>query len=74
MLCAVELGRACRVPVSQATFMAYFWPLYTRVDQVADDEAPKPAYFRFLTLLGGSAAATGTYGLGPGKRSRLYRE
>ena len=38
--------------MSQAAFMTYFWPLFTRLDQLADDEAPKPAYFRFLTLLG----------------------
>ena len=38
--------------------MAYFWPLYTRLDKLADDQAPKPAYFRFLTLLGEHAHIT----------------
>ena len=42
----------CRQPVSQQLFMSYFWPLYARMQQLADDEAPLPAYFRFLTLLG----------------------
>ena len=35
--------------------MQHFWPLYSRLDRLADDQAPKPAYFRFLTLLGRQA-------------------
>lgn len=34
--------------------MKHFWPLYLRLEQLADEQAPKPAYFRFLTLLGRS--------------------
>ena len=47
------LRKLCdRASVSQTVFMKHFWPLYLRLEQLADEQAPKPAYFRFLTLLG----------------------
>ena len=47
-----EQSPMSRKSVSQGIFMKHFWPLYSRLEQLATDEVPKPAYFRFLTLLG----------------------
>ncbi|KAK9791368.1 hypothetical protein WJX73_000093 [Symbiochloris irregularis] len=39
-------------PISKEVFLKHFWPTYDTLSRLADGDAGKPAYFRFLTLLG----------------------
>lgn len=41
-----------RTPISKELFLKHFWPVYDTLARLADGDAGKPAYFRFLTLLG----------------------
>lgn len=40
------------VPVDKATFLHHVWASFKMLQEKANDDAGKPAYFRFLTLLG----------------------
>jgi hypothetical protein len=44
----------CRVPVDKATFLENMWWCFNTLKDKCDEEVGMPAYFRFLTLLGGS--------------------
>ena len=43
----------CREPVDRATFLRNLWWCFDKLEEKATDDSGKPAYFRFLTLLGG---------------------
>jgi len=43
---------ACSIPVDKSTFLRHLWATYNSLADKADEDAGKPAYFRFLTLLG----------------------
>lgn len=41
----------CSTPVDKPTFLRHLWSAYNTLAEKATDDAGKPAYFRFLTLL-----------------------
>lgn len=45
-----------REPVDKATFLRNLWWCFDKLEEQANDDSGKPAYFRFLTLLGEPAA------------------
>ena len=56
------LPAACREPVDRATFLRNLWWCFDRLEEKASDDSGKPAYFRFLTLLGGWVLGRGGVG------------
>ncbi len=42
----------CSLPVDKATFLRQLWAAFKTLEDKANDDSGKPAYFRFLTLLG----------------------